>query len=33
MKTRGRGKMPNVATSVVDDEAVEMIRKWIESLK
>lgn len=33
MKTRGRGKMPNVATLRVDDEALNTIRKWIESLK
>ena len=33
MKTRGAGKMPNVATSQVDDEAVEIVREWIESLK
>ena len=33
MKTRGQGKMPNVGTLRVDDEAVETIRKWIESLK
>jgi uncharacterized repeat protein (TIGR03806 family) len=33
MKTRGQGKMPNVATSKVDDNAVETIRQWIESLK
>jgi hypothetical protein len=33
MKTRGQGKMPNVATSKVDDEAAETIRQWIESLK
>jgi uncharacterized repeat protein (TIGR03806 family) len=33
MKTRGQGKMPNVATLKADDNAVEIIRQWIESLK
>jgi uncharacterized repeat protein (TIGR03806 family) len=33
MKTREQGKMPNVATSKADDDAVEVIRQWIESLK
>jgi uncharacterized repeat protein (TIGR03806 family) len=33
MKTRSQGKMPNVATSRADDDAVETIHKWIESLK
>jgi uncharacterized repeat protein (TIGR03806 family) len=33
MKTRGEGKMPNVATLEVDDAAVEIIRQWIESMK
>ncbi len=33
MKTRSEGKMPNVATSQVDDDAVEIIRRWIKSLK
>jgi uncharacterized repeat protein (TIGR03806 family) len=33
MKAREQGRMPNVATSMVDDEAVEIIRRWIESLK
>ncbi|MCC6123695.1 MAG: PQQ-dependent sugar dehydrogenase [Pirellulales bacterium] len=33
MKARDQGRMPNVATSKVDDDAVEIIRQWIESLK
>jgi uncharacterized repeat protein (TIGR03806 family) len=33
MKTRGEGKMPNVSSLKVDEEAVETLRRWIESLK
>jgi hypothetical protein len=31
--TRGTGQMPPLATSVVDREAVELLRQWIEQLK
>lgn len=30
---RGRGQMPQLATSVVDDQAVELFTEWIRSLK
>lgn len=30
---RGRGQMPQLATSVVDDRAVELLRDWIRQLK
>jgi hypothetical protein len=30
---RGRGQMPPLATSQVDDEAVRLLRAWIESLQ
>lgn len=30
MNTRGRRQMPNLATAVVDSQAVEVIAKWIE---
>jgi hypothetical protein len=33
MSTRERGKMPQLATNVVDQQAVELIREWIASLK
>lgn len=33
MAIRGRGQMPQLATSQVDEAAVAMLRKWIESLK
>jgi uncharacterized repeat protein (TIGR03806 family) len=33
MATRERGKMPQLATNVVDQQAVELIRDWIKSLK
>ena len=29
---RGPGQMPQLATSIVDEKAVAMIREWIESL-
>ena len=32
MKRRGRGQMPPLATSLVDQQAVEMISKWIDQL-
>jgi hypothetical protein len=33
MAIRGRGQMPQLATSQVDEAAVAMLRKWIESLE
>jgi len=33
MKTRGEGKMPNLATAVVDTEALAVIEAWIKGLK
>jgi uncharacterized repeat protein (TIGR03806 family) len=33
MATRGPGQMPQLATSVVDEEAVSLIRDWIHSLQ
>ena len=33
MATRGRGKMPQLATSLVDRQAVELIRQWIRRMK
>ena len=33
MSKRGRGQMPPLATSLVDDEAVRLLRAWIESLQ
>jgi len=30
---RGEGQMPQLATSVVDEKAVEMLREWIKSRK
>jgi hypothetical protein len=33
MKTRGQGKMPPLATSIEDDKGVDVIKKWIKSLK
>lgn len=33
MATRGRGKMPQLATSVVDRQAVELIREWIRRME
>ena len=32
MATLGVGRMPSLATSVVDEEAVELLRAWIEGL-
>jgi uncharacterized repeat protein (TIGR03806 family) len=32
MKTRGPGQMPNLATAVPDEEALEVIAAWIKSL-
>ena len=33
MKTKSVGRMPNIGSNRVDDEAVKLISKWIESLK
>jgi hypothetical protein len=33
MTMRGSGQMPQLATNVVDQQAVELIREWIKSLK
>jgi hypothetical protein len=33
LRRRGEGQMPQLATSLVDEEAVQMLREWIESLK
>ncbi len=33
MATRGRGKMPQLATSVVDEQAVHLIREWIRQME
>ena len=33
LKRRGPGQMPPLATSVADEDAVRVIRQWIESLK
>lgn len=33
MSQRGAGKMPQLATTVVDDEAVELLRQWIVEMK
>ena len=30
---RGEGQMPQLATSVVDEQAVAMLREWIKSRK
>lgn len=32
MKSRGAGRMPNLATSVVDEEAANLVGQWIRSL-
>jgi mono/diheme cytochrome c family protein len=32
LATRGRGQMPPLATSVVDEAGVKLLRAWIESL-
>ena len=32
MRQRGRGQMPPLATSLVDEPAAAMIREWIEKL-
>jgi hypothetical protein len=32
MKLTGLGRMPHVASSVVDDKAVELIHDWIKQL-
>src|SRR5262249_26358264 len=32
ISTRGQGQMPPLATSIVDDRAVQMIREWISQL-
>jgi mono/diheme cytochrome c family protein len=32
MDRRGPGQMPQVGTTIVDREAVTLIRQWIESL-
>jgi hypothetical protein len=33
LSIRGRGQMPQLATSQVDERAVKMLRQWIVSLK
>lgn len=33
MSLRERGQMPQLATSIADQRAIDMIRKWIEQLK
>ncbi len=33
LKRRGPGQMPPLATSIVDEDALRVIRQWIESLK
>ncbi len=33
LSRRGRGQMPQLGTSVIDREAVELVREWIHSLK
>jgi hypothetical protein len=33
MSVRGRSQMPPLATSLVDERAVEMLRQWIAQLK
>jgi hypothetical protein len=32
MSRRGPGQMPQLATAIVDEPAVEVVRAWIESL-
>jgi hypothetical protein len=32
MAMRGRGQMPQLATSIVDEPAVKMLREWIKVL-
>lgn len=32
LATRGRGQMPPLASSIVDEAGVKLVRKWIESL-
>jgi hypothetical protein len=32
MTRRGPGQMPQLATSIVDEKAVAVVREWIESL-
>jgi len=33
MGRRGPGQMPQLATSILDDRAVALVRQWIESLE
>jgi hypothetical protein len=33
MTRRGPGQMPQLATAIVDEQAVAVIREWIESLE
>lgn len=33
MSHRGRGQMPQLATNIVDRQAVDLIRRWIEGMK
>ena len=33
MAIRGRGQMPQLATDVVDQQAVDLIRRWILEMK
>jgi hypothetical protein len=32
MSRRGPGQMPQLATAIVDERAVDVVREWIESL-
>ncbi|MCX7429739.1 MAG: hypothetical protein NTY17_01805 [Planctomycetia bacterium] len=32
MSRRGSGQMPQLATAIVDDKALAVVREWIESL-
>jgi mono/diheme cytochrome c family protein len=33
MSRRGQGQMPALATRIVDEPAVAVVREWIESLE
>jgi hypothetical protein len=32
MSVRGRGQMPPLATSLVDDAGLKLLREWVERL-
>jgi hypothetical protein len=32
MRLRGLGRMPHIASNVVDEQALELLRRWIETL-